>query len=651
VAIAILLLAVSFVGEAAAQAPTITSVNSTAFQVGMAGNFTVTTSGTPLPALSESGVLPGGTSFVDHGDGTGTLSGTPMAGSGGTYTVTFTASNGTSPNAAQPFTLMVQEAPSFTSASSASFRVGTAGSFTVTTSGFPAVATLNKTGALPSGVTFTDNGNGTATLSGTPGAGTAGGYPLALTADNGVSPAATQSFTLNVQTNATSTSLTSTPNPSAFGQTVTFTATVTGNTPTGIVTFKDGATTLGASTLNGAGQAIFATSSLGAGAHAITAAYGGDGANLASASSALSQTVSVPADSAKLQAMQAAGTQLVSQGSGQAIAGAIGNAIAEGFNEGGALITSTDTGVRINFAGEPPTQHRTVAETAGEALAALGYADRGRDSVYKAPVAPPPRPRVWLAWAEVRGTGWSTNAQAGDIRGGQINALAGVTRKLTPDFLAGAFGGYENFDYTSQLLNGRLKGDGWTVGGYLGWRLMRGLRFDAGVARSGVSYDGQAGTAFGTFTGQRWLASAGLTGMYKTRGFEIEPSAKVYALWEREGGYLDSLGIAHADNNFSNGRVSTGAKVAYPWLWSPGATVAPYGGIYADYYFNQTSMVPLAAPNLLPTEFVHGLSARVTSGLEVATRRGPRLSVGGEVGGLGNDFTVWSVRGRAFVPF
>jgi hypothetical protein len=30
---------------------------------------------------------------------------------------------------------------------------------------------------------------------------------------------------------------------------------------------------------------------------------------------------------------------------------------------------------------------------------------------------------------------------------------------------------------------------------------------------------------------------------------------------------------------------------------------------------------------------------------------GPRLSVGGEVGGLGNDFKVWSVRGRAFVPF
>jgi hypothetical protein len=63
----------------------------------------------------------------------------------------------------------------------------------------------------------------------------------------------------------------------------------------------------------------------------------------------------------------------------------------------------------------------------------------------------------------VRGAGWNTDPSAGDIRGGQINAIAGLTRKLTPDLLVGVLGGYENFDYTSQTLNGRLKGDGWTV--------------------------------------------------------------------------------------------------------------------------------------------------------------------------------------------
>ena len=63
-------------------------------------------------------------------------------------------------------------------------------------------------------------------------------------------------------------------------------------------------------------------------------------------------------------------------------------------------------------------------------------------------------------------------------------------------------------------------------------------------------------------------------------------------------------------------------------------------------------MLPGTAPLLLPTEFVHGLSARLISGIAVAFAGGPKLSLGGELGGLGsNQFTNWSVRGRASVPF
>ena len=463
---------------------------------------------------------------------------------------------------------------------------------------------------------------------------------------NAAAPQVQQSFGV-ATVSPTTTSLTSTPNPSAFGQSVAFTATVTGASPTGTVTFKDGAATLGTGTLNGAGQATLSTSSLTVGSHSITAVYGGNATNLTSTSSALTQVVAVPPDSVRLQALQVAATKLVAQSSGQTVSGAIDNAIAEGFSDNGELITPSDNGLHFNFAAEP-NKRSAVEERVGDTFAALGYSGRGHDSAYK---APRPAPREWLAWADVRGTGWNTGVQTGDIRGGQTNALAGLTRKLMPDFLVGVFAGYESFNYTSQMLNGRLKGDGWTAGGYLGWRLLPGLRFDAGLAHSGINYDGQAGTALGTFQGQRWFASAGLLGAYKTKGFAVEPSAKVYALWERESAYVDSLGIQHTNHDFSNGRASTGAKVAYPWLWPAGATVAPYAGIYADYYFNRTNVVPLGAPNLLPTEFVHGLSARVVSGFDVAMKAGPRFSVGGELGGLGNDFKVWSVRGRATVPF
>jgi hypothetical protein len=89
-------------------------------------------------------------------------------------------------------------APALTSASSTTFQAGHGGSFTVTTSGVP-TPSLSQAGALPSGVSFADNGNGTATLSGTPAAGAGGSYPLTITASNGASADVSQGLTLTVQ--------------------------------------------------------------------------------------------------------------------------------------------------------------------------------------------------------------------------------------------------------------------------------------------------------------------------------------------------------------------------------------------------------------------------------------------------------------------
>lgn len=174
------------------QAPTISSGSSATFQTGAAGSFSVTTTGSPTPAISASGSLPGGVNFTDNGDGTAALGGMPGAGTGGTYPVTITATNGVSPDATQSFVLTVNQAPAIVSANSATFTVGTLGAFTVTATGFPA-PTLSATGAMPGGVGFNP---ATGSLSGTP---TSGGvFTLTMTAGNGVGANAVQTFTLTV---------------------------------------------------------------------------------------------------------------------------------------------------------------------------------------------------------------------------------------------------------------------------------------------------------------------------------------------------------------------------------------------------------------------------------------------------------------------
>jgi hypothetical protein len=142
----------------------------------------------------------------------------------------------TSSQTASPFTLTVTgQAPAFQSANATTFTIGSAGTFTITTTGAPTNTITNrsssgctKSAALPSGVTLTDNGDNTATLAGTPAAGTNANYTLCLDAANGVGAAATQTFTLTiVQPTPTTPTISNLPTSGTYGGG--FTATVATN--------------------------------------------------------------------------------------------------------------------------------------------------------------------------------------------------------------------------------------------------------------------------------------------------------------------------------------------------------------------------------------------------------------------------------------
>jgi hypothetical protein len=88
-------------------------------------------------------------------------------------------------------------APTITLAATANATESSPFQIKLSAKGTPTPA-LSETGALPAGVGLIDNGDGTATIAGTPAAGSAGSYPVTVTAANGIAPLASRAFTLTV---------------------------------------------------------------------------------------------------------------------------------------------------------------------------------------------------------------------------------------------------------------------------------------------------------------------------------------------------------------------------------------------------------------------------------------------------------------------
>lgn len=166
---------------------------------------------------------------------------------------------------------------------------------TAATGGIPGGTVTFRNGAASLG-TAALNPNGIAALTLTPPVGV---YSITASYSGSSTDAPSASsppVTVTVTYPPTATVLTANPNPAAYEANVTFSATVTSpaGTPTGTVSFLDGATLLGSATL-ASGAATYSTSGLSAGSHNITAHYPGVAGFSASTSNVVVEVINPPA--------------------------------------------------------------------------------------------------------------------------------------------------------------------------------------------------------------------------------------------------------------------------------------------------------------------------------------------------------------------
>ncbi|MGA9529146.1 MAG: protease pro-enzyme activation domain-containing protein, partial [Terriglobales bacterium] len=203
---------------------------------------------------------------------------------------------------------------------------------------------------------------------------------------------------------ATTTAVSSSANPSTYGQSVSFTATVTGNSPTGTVQFVIDSANFGSPvTLSGGSATSGSTSTLSAGSHTVSASYSGDSANLGSSGTlAGGQTVSQASQAITFTTPAPASAEYGSQFTVAATGGASGNAIvytsAGACSNSGATYTMTassgncsviaNQAGNANYAAAPTVTETTSATDAngGVSVATSGPTTYGQSATFTATI-------------------------------------------------------------------------------------------------------------------------------------------------------------------------------------------------------------------------------------------------------------------------
>ncbi|MCG6904909.1 MAG: DUF11 domain-containing protein [Rhodobacter sp.] len=250
------------------------------------------------------------------------------------------------------------------------------------------------------------------------------------------------------------------------------------------------------------------------------------------------------------------------------------------------------------------------------------------------------------AWFEAQYKKFDAGAQG---EGHFAVAYLGADYLLSPDLLVGLMLQIDDMEDVSAALNTSASGTGWMVGPYMTARLAPNLYFDARLA-GGASTNQVSpfNTYTDSFSTDRWLAKASLTGEFQRGPWTIQPNASLSYFQETQGSYVDSVGATIPSQTIELGQLQFGPTFTGRFEGDDGQIYSPYFSVDAIYNLGQTSG---ATVTNAATPSTDGWRGRLKAGINMTTESGVSIGFGGTYDGIGrDDFNVWGLSFELTIP-
>lgn len=226
-------------------------------------------------------------------------------------------------------------------------------------------------------------------------------------------------------------------------------------------------------------------------------------------------------------------------------------------------------------------------------------------------------------------------------RSGRLGLMyVGTDYLITRSLLVGALVQFDWMDDESKAMASTVNGQGWMAGPYATARLSEHLFLDARAAwgRSDNTIN-PFGLYEDSFTTERWLVRANLTGNWSFGDWRFTPSVSVARIEESQQAYSDSLGVAIPGQDVALGRVTFGPEIGHRFVASDGSIVEPHIALQGLWDFEKPDTLAFGSEIVSPDSF----RGKVEAGVMLTRGEGASLRISGSYDGIGSaDFSAYS---------